>query len=426
MRYFAALSILIILTITFTPLISSAEAPLTQEERIDRLEKKLKKLQKENKRIKKSIKSATHSEKVEIKDITKQQKTFDKLKARTEELQELLEEVESESLDAQDSLISDLVKISGYADAELRITSNKNDNNSFRIRHLSLFFSKRVQEKWKFFSEIEFEDAPYVESVHVTDDADTVQGKILVEQVYIEYQPQLGMELRFGRFLTPAGIWNIFHYYPYVPTQTRPIFVRRIFPSYSDGIQVRRAFNMADTMFDAHLYISNGSGNPGKLDRNNEKAIGARLNFSRDLLDGMEAGFSYYRDTEKDSVTTIRSVRNSFAAHLKLAHEDFKLQAEYAIRDNSPDGGSDFKDAGLYTQLSYDIKKWTLAGRYDWYDLNDTISDNDQVRYTAAVNYHLAHNVIGKIEYNINEYEDPLEEDYNELITSIVIAIGDL
>ena len=67
-------------------------------------------------------------------------------------------------MEAQDSLISDLVKISGYADAELRITSNKNDNNSFRIRHLSLFFSKKVQEKWQFFSEIEFEDAPKIES----------------------------------------------------------------------------------------------------------------------------------------------------------------------------------------------------------------------------------------------------------------------
>ena len=179
-------------------------------------------------------------------------------------------------------------------------------------------------------------------------------------------------------------------------------------------------------MLDTHLYISNGSGNPGKLDRNNEKAVGARLNFSKDILDGMEAGFSYYRDTEKDSVSTIRSERNSYAAHLKLAHKDYKLQGEYALRDNSPDTGSDYKDVGLYTQLSFDLNKWTFAGRYDWYDLNNKTADDDQVRYTTAVNYHFAHNVIGKIEYNINEYEDPSKEDYNELITSIVIAIGDL
>jgi hypothetical protein len=362
-----------------------------------------------------------HIEEVEMKQLSEYQKTFDELKEKTENLQRILNEVENESMEAQESFISGLVNISGYADAELRITDDDNANNSFRIRHLSLFFTKRVQKKWQFFSEIEFEDAPFIESEHTTDNADTVQGKILVEQAYIEYQPQLGVELRFGRFLTPAGIWNIFHYYPYVPTQTRPIFVRKIFPSYSDGIQARKAFNLSQGMLDTHLYVANGSGNPGKLDRNNEKAIGARFNFSNDTLDGMDVGFSYYRDVDND-----KSTNSSYGVHLKLIHGDYKLQSEYAVRDNDPDGASDFKDVGFYAQLSYDYKKWTFAGRYDWYDLNDTISNNDQYRYTTAINYHLAHNLIGKIEYNINEYDDPAIDDYNELITSIVIAIGDL
>lgn len=349
------------------------------------------------------------------------QERIKELEAKTHELQRMLEEIENESLEAQESLVSDFVNISGYADAELRISTNDNDNNSFRIRHLSLFFSKRVQKNWLFFSEIEFEDAPVIESIHDADVAGTVQGKILIEQVYIEYQPQLGLELRFGRFLTPAGIWNIFHYYPYVPTQTRPIFIRKIFPEYSDGIQIRRAFNMANTSFDSHLFISNGSGNPGRLDRNNEKAVGARLNFSKDILDGLDAGISLYSDFDNN-----KSRNNSYGFHLKLAHKDFNLQAEYASRNNSPAAGSDFNNSGLYTQLSYDFNKLTFAGRYDWYDLSDEISNNDQTRYTAALNYHFAHNVVGKIEFNVNDYEDPAEEDYNELITSIVIAIGDL
>ncbi len=119
-------------------------------------------------------------------------------------------------------------------------------------------------------------------------------------------------------------------------------------------------------------------------------------------------------------------LKNSYAAHLKLNYDDYELQTEYAVRDNSPDVGSDFNDVGFYAQLSYDINRWTIAGRYDWYDLDDTTSDNEQARYTAALNYHFAHNVVGNMEYNINEFQDPLEEDYNELITSVVIAIGDL
>jgi hypothetical protein len=423
MRYFAVLSISIILTLAFAavPLRANGEETNNIEQRIKKLEKKIKKLQKENIKIKEKLKGVIHSEEDESKQLTEYQKSFKELKEKTEDLQKILEEVENESMEAQDSLVSDFVKISGYADAELRITDSDNANNSFRIRHLSLFFSKKVQEKWQFFSEIEFEDAPFIESKHTDNTAETVQGKILVEQVYIEYQPQLGLELRFGRFLTPAGIWNIFHYYPYVPTQTRPLFIRKIFPEFSDGIQIRKAFNLGETMLDTHFFIANGGGNPGRLDRNNEKAVGGRFDFSNEILDGMNAGFSYFRDIDNN-----KSKNNSYALHLKLAHRDFKLQYEYAFRNNSPEIGADFKDTGLYVQLSYDIKKWTFAGRYDWYDLNDTISDDDQFRYTAAINYHLAHNVIGKIEYNINKFDDPLEEDFNEIITSIVIAIGDL
>ena len=110
--------------------------------------------------------------------------------------------------------------------------------------------------------------------------------------------------------------------------------------------------------------------------------------------------------------TTIRRPTTAMHFHLKLALKDLKLQYEYAFRNNSPEIGGDFKDTGLYAQLSYDLKKWTFAGRYDWYDLNDTVSNDDQFRYTAAINYHFAHNVIGKVEYNINEFDDPLDRGF--------------
>ncbi len=428
MKRITALTTLAILTVflALSPGIAAGAEKTDIDKRIDKLEKKIKKLENENKKLQKSVKGIVHSEDAEAKQLSDYQKKFDEFQKKTKELKEVLDQVEVESLEAQESMVSNFVKISGYADAEFRLTNSDNDNNRFRIRHLSVFLSKKVHEKWKFFSEIEFEDAPKIESIHTTDDADTVQGKILVEQTYIEYQPQLGLELRFGRFITPAGYWNIYHYYPYVPTQTRPLFVRKIFPSYSDGIQVRKAISLADSMLDTHFYVANGSGNPGRLDRNNEKAFGGRLNISKDLLDGFDAGISFYTDLEEDEVLLDKVRKNSYALHLKLAHGDYTFQTEYATRTNSPDESSDYDDTGFYAQLSYDMDKWTFAGRYDWYDVNDSIPDADQYRYTVALNYHFAHNVIGKIEYGMNEFDDPADEDFNELITAIVIAIGDL
>lgn len=359
---------------------------LAEEDRLDRIERELGEIRKEN----------------------------NELKLR-------LQEVETDDEEVRHDLqkLSSLVEVSGYADAEFYFTDQENENNKFRIRHLSLFFSKDIQKEWKLFSEIEYEDAPLIESRHTTDTPDKVQGKLFVEQMYIEYHPQVKWDMRFGRFLTPAGIWNIYHYPPFVPTQERPLIVRKIFPQVSDGIQLRNSFTLKESILDTHLYIANGSGNPGRLDRNENKGIGARVN--ADIIYGLSAGASYYREKDNQNINA-----DSYGVHLLFNHAPFKFQTEYQFRHNAPESARSFNDKGLYAQLTYDIAKWTFAGRWDWYDSNDTDSKNDLFRYTGAVNYHFAHNVVGKAEYNRNEFDDPAVKDYNEVILAIVVAIGDL
>ncbi len=309
------------------------------------------------------------------------------------------------------------IEIAGYADVEFYLTDNDSDNAHFRVRHLSLFFKKEIQKEWRLFSEIEYEDAPFIESEHATDDAQTVQGKLLVEQMYIEYHPEFHWNVRAGRFLTPAGLWNIYHYPPYVPTQTRPLIVRRIFPQVSDGAQLMYSFTAGDSVIDTHLYAANGAGNPGRLDRNEEKAVGGRAH----LQNGIHGlGASVYSEIDNSDVQ-----RNAFGLHYLLDYYPFRFQTEYQYRQNSPEAGPGFIDRGFYAQLTYDVGNWTLAGRYDWYDPDGGEAQADIFRYTGAVNYHFAHNVVAKAEYNRNVFEDSTE-DYNELIFAIVVAIGDL
>ena len=341
------------------------------------------------------------------------------LKQENQEIKKRLDGVAAESEETRDSFgrISSFVNISGYADAEFYLTDNDSDNAHFRVRHLSLFFIKDIQKEWRLFSEIEYEDAPLVESEHTTDDPDTVQGKLLVEQMYIEYHPELDWNVRAGRFITPAGLWNIYHYPPYVPTQTRPLMVRRIFPQVSDGVQLMYSFTAGESVVDTHLYVANGAGNPGRLDRNEEKAWGARAH----LQQGSHGlGASVYREIDNVDI-----LRNALGLHYLWDFSPFRFQTEYQYRQNSPDTGSDFIDRGFYAQLTYDIGKWTLAARYDWYDPNGSQPQADIFRYTGAVNYHFAYNVVGKAEYNRNVFEDSTE-DYNEVILAIVVAIGDL
>jgi hypothetical protein len=343
---------------------------------------------------------------------------IEKLKLENEEIRKRLDaaELDDEETRHEIGILSRFVEVSGYADAEFYLTDNDGENSRFRVRHLSLFFLKDIQEDWKLFSEIEYEDAPFIESKHTTDEVDAMQGKLFIEQMYIEYHPDLAWDIRFGRFLTPAGIWNIYQYPPYVPTQRRPLMVREIFPQVSDGIQARYSLSLGGAVLDAHLYAANGAGNPGRLDRNEEKAIGARVNVERGPWSG---GASLYMEKDNAGIQ-----RTAWGLHLLANYSPFKVQAEYEYRGNDPKAGAGFIDRGFYLQAMYDIGDWTLAARYDWYDPDSGTANADMFRYTGAINYHFAENVVGKAEYHRNEIENG--KDFDEAIFSIAVAIGDL
>ena len=204
-----------------------------------------------------------------------------------------------------------------------------------------------------------------------------------------------------------------------MPTQTYPLAFKVMFPEVSDGLQLRKSVNMSEMTLDTHLYIANGSGNSGNGDRNNNKGAGLRLNL--DIISGLSVGTSYYR--EKDNLSTMSA---AYGAHLVLTHKAVRVLSEYIQRRNRPQAVTSYNDTSWYGQITYDIGEWTVAGRYDWYDANDKVSNNNRYRYTGAINYHFAHNITGKAEYSRNTFDDPLEQDYNEAIFSIVAAIGDL
>lgn len=343
------------------------------------------------------------------------------LKKENEDVKKRLDSVEADSEETKHSygMLSKLVDVSGYADVDYTLTDRKGENNHFRIRHLSLFFTKDIQKEWKLFTEVEFEDAPRIESNEGADTVARSQGTVFVEQMYIQYHPYADWDVRVGRFLTPAGIWTIYHYPPYVPTQTAPLFYKIIFPEVSDGVQLRKSFSVKDSVLDTHLYVSNGSGNPGGTDRNKNKAVGARVNLS--MVSGLSFGASYYREKDNQDV-----MKNSFGLHLLYNYGPFGLQTEYQMRRNKPSNAESFNDEGLYAQVTFDIDKWTLAGRFDRYDSNSRLSGATQNRYTGAVSYHFAHNVVGKVEYDRNTFNSPALKDFNQVILAIAVAIGDL
>jgi hypothetical protein len=341
------------------------------------------------------------------------------LKKEMQELQDRLVVLEAED-ENQMHVIENFMEISGYGDGEYIMTDQKGKNNEFRVHHLSLFFIKQITEKWRMFSEIEYEDAPKVE------EPDEIEGKIFVEVFTLEYYLNQYVNFRLGRFLTPAGIWNVDHYPPFVLTQERPMHIRKIFPQLNDGLQFLGSVNMAQTVTDYKLYVSNGQGNTGHGDGNEDKALGGRAKFALHFLDlddwgfrAPEIGFSYYKEEKNDDEDF-----KAAGADLRLYWKDLTLQAEYAKGYGDPSFGSIYQRIGYYAQMAYNYKNWTLGYRYDWYD-PDTTLDNDRKTINSLVlNYHFTPYVVGKLEYHWNDPQDSAIDNYTKTLLSIAVYLG--
>jgi len=325
--------------------------------------------------------------------------------------------------------VSSLLNIGGYADAEYHLTSEKGKSNGFRLHHLSIFLSKDIQKQWKFFSEIEYEDAVQIDSGTSSDannsTVKTAQGNLFVEQMYIDYQSSRKWNLGIGRFLTPWGIWGMHNYTPNTPTQRTPLTYDVVFPVFLDGVLFKKEFGYRGRDYATHFYYVNGSNNPGSGDRNQNKGIGLRVETDIsdlvDKFDGLIVGGSFFRETNNDEIKT-----NAFALHaLARVNEETTVQAEYALRRNGQAGSAKaYFDKGLYIQVLHERDKWTFVGRYDTYDPNDNITRNDHDRYTIGANYHFAENVVGKAEINKNLFDSLSQPDFFEIVISVAVSLG--
>ena len=350
----------------------------------------------------------------------------------TDDVREQLNILKDEVLILQDQLEetnianTNEMKISGYADIEYHNSTQDGKEPGFRLHHMSLFFEKRVTDDWKFFSEIEYEDAPFLEYEFEGKKADSIcegcYGKIFLEAANFTYAYDPVMSLRAGRFFTPAGIWSVDHYPSFVPTQLRPEHVRNIFPQVVDGVGIFGTISMGNSFLNYDLYLGNGEGNSGSADSNSEKATGAKVSLLLPFFRYFEIGASAYNDTSTDTLD-IDTDKTAIGAHMKVKFSDFTFQAEYATADIESDSGSSYKKVGHYAQLLYDLNRWTFGVRRDFYDENDS-SDLDITFNSVFVNYHVNQAIVLKLEHHQVEDEDITKDDYNQTIASIVMYLG--
>ncbi len=326
-------------------------------------------------------------------------------------------EINEARLDDNEGNLTDDMHISGYIDTEYIVTDSPADTDHFRLHHLSLQFSKKHAEKWSFFSVVEFEDGAFYEGSGDGTTLDKAEGAILIETMYVDAEINDYLNLRIGRYLDPACIWNVDHYVPFVTTQDRPQHIRKIFPKWLDGGQLFGSRPVgANHLAEYKLYVGNGSGDDGKTDNNENKTVGASVNLKFLSLYDLDVGVSYL--TGKDS-THVETDAIGFDAKFRI--KDFSFQTEYGRADRKADiTNVETKRSGWYAQGVYDIKQVSLVYRYDTY--KDTAGTTDKDINTLALNYHFTPKIVGKLE--AHKIEPNGQRGYHRGILSIAVFLG--
>lgn len=247
---------------------------------------------------------------------------------------------------------------------------------------------------------------------------DENQGELFAEAVNLSFQWRPDISFRVGRFFTPAGIWNVDHYPPFVPTQELPLHIRNIFPQVFDGAMVYGTHPVGGSFVKYDLYWGNGEGNPGKSDSNSHKALGLNAGVLLPFLKHTEFGLTYYRDTLNDDTK-----KAATGAHVKVKNGGFAFQSEYARGKYTPKTDPGYNSSGYYAQLMYDINNWSAGVRRSFYDA-DSIGNNELVANTLFVNYRVSASIVLNMEHHWFNYNDKAKDDYQSTLFSAVAYLG--
>lgn len=334
------------------------------------------------------------------------------------------------------------MSVSGYADAAFTVDSRKDVNPSFQMRHLSLFFTQDINESWHFFSEIEFENAPQFEAgtpmtvwncgpdnicggAGAADDTQTTintlstsQGTIFTEAVNMNLKWRPTVNFRIGRFFTPAGIWLIDHYPPFVATQIRPKHIRKIFPQTTDGLMLYGITSVMKHFISYDFYIGNGEGNTASADMNTNKASGLRLEMDLPFFHETTIGGSFYKAVQNDGTD-----KTAAGLHAKIRDAGYEIQTEYADASLKPTAGSSYHRRGYYIQGQYRIRNWSIGLRHDFYN-PDTNLDTAETTRSVFGSYYINQDMNIKLEHHIVHLADPTSDDYNMTLLSLNANLG--
>jgi len=245
-------------------------------------------------------------------------------------------------------------RLGGYTSAG--VTVPRDADAKAAINEISLILTWENDSRFKFFGELELENP-----LSWDDDnkLNTKQSYVDLERFYLDYNFSEKINLRAGRFLTPAGRWNLLHAAPLVWTSTRPLATSQLFPISTNGIMAFGAVPIDNSALEYTLFVEtlkDQINDDDEIKFGNVK--GARLAFGQEANFGLNL-MSFNEKTISNPA--YRMLGFDFITHYKGI--EFLGEAFQRWDTHNKDGGS-----GAYLQTAVPLPlthNWTGIARVE-------------------------------------------------------------
>lgn len=276
----------------------------------------------------------------------------------------------------------DSFTLGGYASAG--ITSHSNGKTEAALNEISLILGWNNNGRVSFFSELELEDPLYWnDEKQFTHDGSYID----LERFYFDFNLSEKTNLRAGRFLTPAGRWNLLHAAPLVWTTSRPLATSRLFPISTNGVMLFGAIPFNELGLEYNLFAETLKDQHQDGDEILFKdTFGARV----DLTGKFKTGIVLMHFKERMANTPeFNLIGLDFLTHI----HDWELSGEGFQRfyTNGKNGGS-----GAYVQAVAPLgNRWHAIGRLETFRRPDEASDD---KWLLGLAWRRTNNQILKLE----------------------------
>lgn len=115
---------------------------------------------------------------------------------------------------------------------------------------ISLFLYRDFATRWHFFSELEVGEPFTLHPGGIT----TAEADFDLERFYVDYRLASRASVRFGKFLTPIGRWNLIHADPLIWTVSRPLTTAAPFSRHAAGLMLHGTWPLGKTDLDYSVF----------------------------------------------------------------------------------------------------------------------------------------------------------------------------